>query len=151
MSARPNGRWYCSPCSVARVKAWNERQLSDPEAATALRAKRAEYMREYRAGNPDYAEAGREANRQYKRRQRARCTERQRLRRAGISGTEHVDRAVVLERDKGICGICGEPVDRGNFHVDHIVPLSRGGEHSYANTQVAHPRCNQVKYDRAPT
>jgi 5-methylcytosine-specific restriction endonuclease McrA len=31
------------------------------------------------------------------------------------------------------------------MHLDHIVPLARGGEHSYANTQPAHPTCNRRK------
>jgi hypothetical protein len=61
---------------------------------------------------------------------------------------EHVDPQVVYERDKGICGICQGPVDPQNFHVDHVCPLAKGGEHSYANTQVAHPACNCAKRDR---
>lgn len=52
---------------------------------------------------------------------------------------------VVWERDEGVCGICGKPADRESFHVDHVIPLARGGEHSYANVQVAHPFCNIKK------
>lgn len=62
---------------------------------------------------------------------------------------DDVDRLVVLEMDDGVCGICGEDVDPMDFHVDHIVPLSRGGEHSYANSQSAHPRCNRRKYNHS--
>lgn len=32
--------------------------------------------------------------------------------------------------------------------VDHIVPLSRGGEHSMANVQCAHLSCNSSKGDQ---
>lgn len=56
-----------------------------------------------------------------------------------------VSALVLLEMDDGVCGICGEDVDPLAFHVDHVIPLSRGGEHSYANTQVAHPSCNLSK------
>jgi 5-methylcytosine-specific restriction endonuclease McrA len=68
-------------------------------------------------------------------------------RRARLRGVkvENVDHAVVYERDGGVCGICGEPVDVTDFHVDHIVPIALGGEHSYANAQVAHPACNKRK------
>lgn len=59
---------------------------------------------------------------------------------------EYVDELVVLERDDGVCGICGEDVDPFAFEVDHIVPLARGGEHSYANTQAAHMACNRQKW-----
>ena len=58
---------------------------------------------------------------------------------------ENVKRSVVFERDCGICGICGLPVDPKNWHLDHVTPLALGGEHSYANTQVAHPLCNIKK------
>lgn len=63
---------------------------------------------------------------------------------------EEVRSLVVLERDDGVCGICGGDVDPFNFHVDHIIPLSLGGEHSYANVQTAHPLCNQTKGNRMP-
>jgi 5-methylcytosine-specific restriction endonuclease McrA len=61
---------------------------------------------------------------------------------------EDVESLVVLELDDGVCGICGEDVDPFDFQVDHVVPLSRGGENSYANTQVAHALCNQRKGPR---
>lgn len=62
---------------------------------------------------------------------------------------EPVDIAVLLERDGGICQLCRKPVGKGRRRfaanyptIDHIVPISRGGEHSYRNTQLAHRRCN---------
>jgi 5-methylcytosine-specific restriction endonuclease McrA len=59
---------------------------------------------------------------------------------------EMVDPATVFARASGVCGICQQPVERFAFEVDHIVPLSRGGAHSYANTQPAHPSCNRKKW-----
>lgn len=56
-----------------------------------------------------------------------------------------VKASVVFQRDEGICGICGTAVDPADFHVDHVVPLARGGEHAYDNVQTAHPACNRVK------
>jgi hypothetical protein len=58
---------------------------------------------------------------------------------------ELVDPLVRLELDDGICGICREDVDPFDYHIDHIVPLARGGSHTYGNTQVAHPLCNLQK------
>jgi len=63
---------------------------------------------------------------------------------------ENVRREEVFLRANGICGICGEPVDPANYETDHIQPLSAGGEHSYANVQLAHPRCNDRKGTRWP-
>jgi 5-methylcytosine-specific restriction endonuclease McrA len=64
---------------------------------------------------------------------------------------EDVDPAVLYERDCGKCGICGDPVSGQLMHVDHVVPLTRGGEHSYANTRPAHPVCNIWKRARLDT
>jgi 5-methylcytosine-specific restriction endonuclease McrA len=63
---------------------------------------------------------------------------------------ESVDRETVFLNDAGICQwqYCSEAspfVDPQNWHLDHIQPLSRGGEHSYQNAQVTHPVCNLRK------
>lgn len=71
-----------------------------------------------------------------------------RARERGVSGK--LSRLVVLEMDDRVCGICGEDVDPFDFHVDHIIPLAEGGEHSYANVQVAHPSCNTSKRHTLP-
>jgi 5-methylcytosine-specific restriction endonuclease McrA len=59
--------------------------------------------------------------------------------------TESIDLLVVYERDSGLCGLCGGPVDPDDWHLDHVVPLAKGGHHIYDNVQVAHPRCNLAK------
>jgi len=132
---------YCKPCHNAQSLR-NSRKRGD----------QAERSRRWRARHADRDRTKeREANRRWKSdpKNRASSSERERLRKARLRHDqfiENVDRVVVLSRAEGLCGICGEPVDPTAFHVDHIVPLSRGGEHSYANTQPAHPRCNQRKY-----
>jgi 5-methylcytosine-specific restriction endonuclease McrA len=63
---------------------------------------------------------------------------------------EDIESAVVFDRDGGLCGICGNPVDSNDWHLDHIVPLSRGGHHTYENVQVSHPFCNLSKGARLP-
>lgn len=64
---------------------------------------------------------------------------------------EDVDPRVVFERDKGVCGICLELVDPSSpWEIDHIIPISKGGPHSYANVQLSHRRCNRSKSARLP-
>jgi 5-methylcytosine-specific restriction endonuclease McrA len=84
-------------------------------------------------------------------RKRAKLLRRMRTRTQYI---EHVVSAVVFERDSWMCCICGRQCAREyNWNnpmsptVDHIHPLSKGGEHSYANCRTACARCNTVKSD----
>ncbi len=63
---------------------------------------------------------------------------------------EYIDPLVLYKRDKGICGICKRPVHVNQFHIDHVIPLSKGGEHSYRNTQITHPACNLKKRASLP-
>lgn len=58
---------------------------------------------------------------------------------------EIVDPAVVYERDMGLCGICGLPVEGDDFHLDHRIPVVCGGQHSYKNCQTTHAICNLRK------
>ena len=129
------------------------------------RAENPEYIREWRAANldrvrassrrwaeanPEYVRQWREANPERYRKTGRKSSALRRARKSGAARTEHVDSLVVLESHNYICEICGESVDPLDFHVDHIVPLSRGGDHSYANTQPAHPFCNISKGSKLP-
>lgn len=61
---------------------------------------------------------------------------------------EDVDRQEVLRRYGFRCGICGKPFKKGRFEIDHIVPYTLGGKHSYENTQPAHTSCNRKKRNK---
>lgn len=79
-----------------------------------------------------------------------RSQERARLRKAK---REPVNPTKVFERDGWRCQLCMVTTPhrlRGTYNdrapeLDHIVPLSLGGEHSYRNTQCACRRCNGAK------
>lgn len=58
----------------------------------------------------------------------------------------------VFDRDGWRCGLCGKKINRDlvfphpkSVSLDHVIPLSLGGEHSMANTQAAHLDCNTRK------
>jgi 5-methylcytosine-specific restriction endonuclease McrA/biotin operon repressor len=91
----------------------------------------------------------RERGRQRAREDSERARNRNHARRIRYAGqyVERVESLVVLERADGVCGICGQDVDPLRFHVDHVVPLSRGGVHAYSNVQPAHPSCNVRKHN----
>lgn len=72
--------------------------------------------------------------------------------------SETVTLAFLLQRDKGVCGICGKRVDRNAVvpdpkspTLDHVIPLAKDGSHTKANCQLAHFACNSFKNDRIET
>lgn len=71
------------------------------------------------------------------------------LRRAiRITGSgEYIDRLGLYQRDRGICGICGKKVENGEISIDHIIPITRGGTHTWGNVQLAHTNCNRRRND----
>jgi 5-methylcytosine-specific restriction endonuclease McrA len=50
--------------------------------------------------------------------------------------------AEVIERDGGMCWLCGKP---GADSADHVLPASRGGRDALANLRAAHHRCNLAR------
>lgn len=58
---------------------------------------------------------------------------------------EEVDPTIVYQMHGGMCSICKEFVAEDDFHVDHVIPLAKGGMHGYINVQPAHSKCNLQK------
>ncbi len=116
--------WYIN--NKERIKAY----------CKANREKRYARTRAWRKNNPGY-------NRIYLHNYRAQQK---------VTQIEHIKAKVVFIRDRGICQICHKKVNNKlkypNFmrtSLDHIIPLSQGGTHTYANIQLAHLRCNLSK------
>jgi 5-methylcytosine-specific restriction endonuclease McrA len=130
-------RGHCKSCRRAASLGWHEanreRHLASMNA----------YAGEHREENKQRCLTHYRANRET---YYARVHERRALKTKAF--VERVFRSVVFQRDEGVCGICDKPVEPDDWHLDHIVPLSKGGEHSYANVQVAHPFCNMAKGDK---
>jgi len=67
-----------------------------------------------------------------------------------VGGEEQlVTRVAIYERDNWVCQLCMKPIDRTlrypepmSASLDHIVPLSKGGENSAENFQASHLVCN---------
>lgn len=125
----------------------------------ALRSKQRERNAASYAANPEKQQ---EANRRWALAHPEAGAERQARRRArklSANLCEEIDRLDVAERDNWICQLCGEPIDPktplcdpvtggyhpGYLHIDHKIPLSKGGDHSYANSQASHALCNKRK------
>lgn len=87
-------------------------------------------------------EKRREYNRIYQNRRRG-----VKIRADGTYSAEDI--ALQYERQKGRCHYCKKKV--GNtYHVDHVVPLSRGGTNWPDNLVVTCPHCNLSKNNKLP-
>lgn len=136
-----------------REKNREKRNAESREYHRKNRGKRLEQMAAWRAV-PENAERLRIASAKWEQanpeRYKAilvRCRHRRRAR-ARKAFVEDLDMVALVLRDEGRCGICGDPLTGPDFHVDHVVPLAKGGLHMMANVQLAHPRCNWRKQDR---
>lgn len=59
-----------------------------------------------------------------------------------------VNRREVLRRDHHRCQYCGTTK---HLTLDHVIPRSRGGKHSWDNVVTACEKCNSFKGSRTPT
>lgn len=84
---------------------------------------------------------------------RARCvTRRAKLAGAAIGNPLEIYRfyAAVKNDRIAICIWCGRQVPKKKRHVDHVIPLARGGAHCVKNFGVSCQRCNHQKRDKMP-
>jgi 5-methylcytosine-specific restriction endonuclease McrA len=92
--------------------------------------KNAEWQRRYHLKNARYYRAYR-VNRRAKE-----------LGAEGDHTPEDIDR--IYEKQGGRCLYCGTDLN-GSFHVDHFIPIVRGGRNSPPNLALACPHCNHTK------
>lgn len=123
-SAGPRVRIYCGvKCKNAVMSTrWRE----------AHPGKQTEKTKQWNESNPTRA---REQGRRKTARRRAVVAS---LRR------DDVDTIALVVAHNGVCGICGLPIGP-HYHIDHIIPASKGGPWTWENLQPAHPLCNRRK------
>jgi 5-methylcytosine-specific restriction endonuclease McrA len=86
----------------------------------------------------------------------ARKVQRSRIRSQRRAETwDGVTPAQIFERDRWHCGICGKRIGKSfkyphprSKSIDHIVPLSEGGDDTAANKRAAHLECNRRRMNR---
>lgn len=78
------------------------------------------------------------------------------VRRMMIKNNGRIDYCISLDRlyrrDKGLCHICESKVDMNlnsndNMYgsIDHVMPIAKGGTHTWDNVKLAHRICNSIK------
>lgn len=59
-------------------------------------------------------------------------------------------RTKLLLLQRGICICCKKKLVNGSIHLDHIMPLTKGGKHADENLQLLCQLCNNQKYNKDP-
>ena len=125
-----------------RYEAARQRRSKDPERHRGYgRSCYVRHADEYNAKNREWRLANPEKT-------RAKVQRRTAMRIGAPGSHTGADIVAQLARQRGRCYWCGERVEE--YHVDHVVPLSRGGSDDPGNLVIACPHCNLSKHNRLP-
>ena len=115
------------------------------------------------AQNKEYTKANPEVARRKQRKYWAKHPEKAQLfnrqRRARVNKVKHIPytKEEVLEKYGSNCHICGTPINlkaprkagkkgwEHGLHLDHLIPISKGGPDTIDNVRPAHGLCNRSK------
>ncbi len=68
-----------------------------------------------------------------------------------ISGKRRPSKKTIWLRDKGACQYCEKRLTLKDCTIDHVIPRSRKGKHTWDNVVIACRKCNQKKANNLPS
>lgn len=149
----------CVDCNAIQCKKWREEnKIRSRENGRLAYAKNVEKMRSRKRAQmqktrENFPEKSKEANRRWYQSHKQEAAENSRNKKALKRKAEgkHFQRDIIklLEAQKGKCINCLKSII-GKFHVDHIIPLAKGGSNWPSNLQLLCPKCNCSKKDTMP-
>jgi 5-methylcytosine-specific restriction endonuclease McrA len=153
---------HCKKCAAVTER------YNDGKCKVCVRAKNNDWAARNREArnakcrqwNAENADAKRATNAKYREANKEFINERRRIKRSldpsleknksakrraakGILPKDIITKLLVLQEWK--CRCCGVSLKNG-YHLDHIIPLSRGGTNTEENVHLLLPKCNQQKY-----
>jgi 5-methylcytosine-specific restriction endonuclease McrA len=79
---------------------------------------------------------------------RSQCAKRRAAKNASGGAHTNQDIQQLLQLQRYCCAVCKSKL--GKYHVDHVVPLLRGGTNDRLNLQILCQPCNQKKHAKDP-
>jgi hypothetical protein len=144
---------YARTWGAANKEAIAERRKNDRQEIRDRRnARSRSWYAENREYAAQYAKAYNEANPDVRRAQEQRRRAREAQAGGTISASDLADIRAAQTDSKGrlICWRCGKPI-KSNPHLDHWIPLAKGGTNDAGNLHYMHAKCNMTKHTKHPT
>ena len=155
----------CQPCKEAHSEYIKKYYIKNAEILKSNRRKKyaidpekeINNTRQWRVKNPEYSVNYQKGYRQLKPESK-RSSERRRRANKFNNGFEFYKESQVLDMYGSDCHICLNPIDllaprqpgiKGweyGLHIDHVIPLSKGGPDTLGNVRPAHGSCNVKKH-----
>lgn len=163
IAGRPTHRYCSRECQKLVAWEWREARMLDTGADDEAMRNHFNHRPNAMRKKKTYADPSLEGvyeNASYDQTMRGLREERKRNGRC-----ENIDLGELIERDNSTCYICGGKVSArrtagkdGKWRIDpkyptmdHVVPLSRDGEHVWDNVKLAHWECNRRKGGKLTT
>ncbi len=67
-----------------------------------------------------------------------------------VLAADHFTLRQLAERDNWRCHICHRRVSQQSASIDHLIPISDGGQHTLVNVALAHAKCNSNRREVGP-
>lgn len=153
-SAR-RAKWAESAATKGKiVRKWRytqeERKIADKEVQRRFRKAHLEYRREYERKWKENLRSTPEG-RQYLRDLAIVNGAKRRAQKRGCKGAHTLDDIKQLWfLQHGNCAWCNQALGEEKPHVDHWIPLSKGGSNDKDNLRLLHKKCNLSKHDKLP-
>jgi hypothetical protein len=178
MADRYTGTGHCVECDISRSskfarenrvaiskyhKEWRHKnaesqrkKLSERRRRPGVLAKHNAVNAQWRRDNPDYMDKWRENNREAYIAHKKVSAHRRRARKLSAEGSHATsDIRAIYKAQRGKCAYCKKPL-KNKYQIDHIMPLSRGGNNFPSNLQLlcenvrGAKSCNQMKSAKDP-
>lgn len=135
--------WYATHRNYALEYMRNYRVLNLDEVRARNRDWHYQNLHRSRKSHQEWYKANPERRRVYSARRRSRI-------KASGEQFNAIDVLVQFKSQKGLCWWCEKPLDPDNYHIDHRVPISKGGGNSAGQIVISCPTCNLSKKDKMP-